>query len=140
MQAAVFTVVFLVACGAFFYRNAALVAAPMRGADGKALPPAVRTVKEAQTCGCYFADQASLGAKLCKDALPAEVKEEMAQKEFRKTCLNQWFADPAAKCPELCTKAKDPAACKASCAAVGQAPKVAAGQVGYCTERVINLE
>lgn len=139
-QAAVFTVVFLAACGAFFYKNAAVQAVPVAGADGKALPAGVRTAQEAQTCGCYFADQGSLGAKLCKDALPAEVKDEKAQKEFRKTCLNQWFADPVAKCPELCAKAKDPAACKTSCAAVAQAPKVAAGQAGYCAERVLNLE
>ena len=151
MQAGVFALVFMGACSAFFYKNAAVQAAPVNGADGKPLPPAVRTAAEAQTCGCYFADKSSLGAKLCKEAQPAALKEEAAQKEFRKQCLTAWFADPVTKCSALCsslpandkagtTAEQAQATCQAKCSAMAQAPKVAADQTGVCAGRVLALE
>lgn len=151
MQAGIFALVFMAACSAFFYKNAAVQAAPVNGPDGKPLPPAVRTAKEAQTCGCYFADKSSLGAKLCKEAQPVALKEEKAQKDYRKQCLTEWFVDPVAKCAALCkslpandkagtTAEKAQGDCQAKCGAMAQAPKVAADQAGYCAGRVLDLE
>lgn len=150
-QAAVFSVVFMGACAAFFYHNASVQAAPVNGPGGKPLPAAVRTAKEAQTCGCYFADKSSLGAKVCKEAQPLSLKEEQAQKDYRKQCLTEWFTDPVAKCAVLCsslpanektgtTAEKAQADCSAKCGAMAAAPKVAADQAGYCAGRVLNLE
>lgn len=151
LWAGAFTLVFASGCGFFFYSNASVTSAQIPGPDGKPLPSSVRTVQEAQTCGCYFADRGSLGTKLCKQAQPADLADEDAQKAYHEVCLKEWFADPVAKCASLCDSAKadekagtstdqSRSECLSNCKIMAEAPRVTPDQTGYCAKRVVDLQ
>lgn len=152
IYAAVGGVVVVAAIGGFLWFNASRPAPTFTGVDGKPLPGQVRSERDAQTCGCWAADKEALGARLCTQAKPADMKDDKEVAAFRKDCLERWFAAPATRCTELCATArpsgtpdagaiaKHVTECQAKCAGLASAPALDSKNAGFCAERVVALE
>jgi len=138
----------------FLYSNASNAGSAAIGPDGKPLAGAARSERDAQTCGCYFDDPADLGPGLCADsarASSAEESEEAANARFQ-SCLVGWYADPVARCPELCALVVPPgkpdekaigehrAACLERCSTLANNRPVDSAGANWCAERAVRLK
>jgi len=141
LRAAIVGALCVAGCAAFFWKNAAAPEGSLETPGGRGLPGSVRSAKDVQTYDCYFTDTAGLGAKMCKDGVPEDVKGEDAVKGFRKACMNEWYADPRGKCSALCGVSKDPSPeCGARCAKLPAVPGLPSTEAAWCSERVLKLD
>jgi hypothetical protein len=152
LWSAAFGIVVAGAVSLFIYQNASNKVPPPLGPDGQALGGAARTDKDAQTCGCYFADPADLGPRLCSETKLVSVTDERQAADGRKACLVAWYADPAARCPELCAHVTPPGKpdeaaiaqrrdeCLAQCATLEFTRPLKGDGAAWCADRIIRLE